>query len=62
MNPRQHDILMHLQRLFSALLPGGPWYADRFQVEPCPAGRVANSATQNQTLCDRVIERGFRKA
>lgn len=62
MNPRQHSILTHLQRLFSALLPGGTWQLSRLWAEPCPAERVINHVMQPQTKRARVDYRGYRKA
>ena len=60
MNPRQL-ITKHLQRLISALLPGGYWHVSQLLASPCPAERVAIKATV-QAMPNRGDFRGFGKA
>ena len=62
MNPRQHPISIHLQRLLSALLPGGFWQAGQHLSKPCPAGLVAIRVTKHDAMRDRAYLRGERKA
>ena len=60
MNPRQHPITTHLQRIFDALLPGGYWHVGQLLASPCPAERVALKATV-KAMRNRDY-RGFSKA
>lgn len=53
MNTPQH-ISMHVERLIGAVLLGGLWHADRFQVALCPAGLVAAKAMKRPALRNRV--------
>lgn len=55
MNSRQHCILTHLERVVDALLPGGYWQADRFQVALCPAGLIAYRAMKCPAMRNRVF-------
>ncbi len=50
MNPRQHSILTHLQRIVDALLPGGTWHLSRLSAAVCPAERVASRATDVKAM------------
>ena len=62
MNPRQHSILTHLKRILGALLPGGIWHVGQFSAKPCPAGLVADRATNFPAMQNRAYRSGFRKA
>jgi len=62
MNTRQHSNSKHLQRLFSALLPGGLWLVSRFLAAPRPAELVAIHAMKCPATHNRMNIRGYRKA
>ena len=61
MNHRQHNST-HLQRLLSALLPGGFWHLGQFLADVCSAERVAIPATRVKAMRKRDINRGHRNA
>lgn len=62
MNPRQHPISNHLERILSALLPGGTWHLSQLMAAVCQAERVAISATDVKAKRARGFNRGNRKA